>query len=162
MCVEFLCYVSSAGSLSLTTAMRSTTSTSGTSLALTGGTLKTTESTAVSTSSTLLVTGEDIIGPPPPSLSLCLLRSLSPSLPCRLKPLDIEFMQQLHHLVNIIPVIAKADTLTPREIKALKIKVTLSSCTSKRRTQLRVNTSLLLEQEFLMIFIGCVTTCNES
>lgn len=41
----------------------------------------------------------------------------------RLKPLDIEFMKQLHHLVNIIPVIAKSDTLTPREIKALKMKV---------------------------------------
>lgn len=41
----------------------------------------------------------------------------------RLKPLDIEFMKQLHHLVNIIPVIAKADTLTAAELKALKLKV---------------------------------------
>jgi septin 2 len=40
-----------------------------------------------------------------------------------LKPLDIEFMKQLHNLVNIIPVIAKADTLTPKEIKSLKMKV---------------------------------------
>ena len=29
-------------------------------------------------------------------------------------------MKELHQLVNIIPVIAKADTLTPKEIKALK------------------------------------------
>jgi len=42
---------------------------------------------------------------------------------CSLKPLDIEFMKQLHHLVNIIPVIAKADTLTAAELKALKLKV---------------------------------------
>lgn len=40
-----------------------------------------------------------------------------------LTPLDIEFMKQLHNLVNIIPVIAKADTLTPKEVKALKIKI---------------------------------------
>jgi septin 2 len=40
-----------------------------------------------------------------------------------LKPLDIEFMKQLHNLVNIIPVIAKADTLTPKEIKSLKMKI---------------------------------------
>lgn len=40
-----------------------------------------------------------------------------------LKPLDIEFMKQLHHLVNIIPVIAKSDTLTASELKSLKLKV---------------------------------------
>ncbi|XP_043463394.1 septin-7 isoform X3 [Leptopilina heterotoma] len=32
-----------------------------------------------------------------------------------LKPLDVEFMQRLHDKVNIIPVIAKADTMTPDE-----------------------------------------------
>jgi len=42
---------------------------------------------------------------------------------CRLKPLDIIFMKSLHHKVNIIPVIAKADMLTPLEIKKLKKKV---------------------------------------
>lgn len=62
-------------------------------------------------------------------------------------------MKQLHHLVNIIPVIAKADTLTPREIKALKIKVHVALFS---RTQLTVKASLLLEQEFLMIFIDCL------
>ncbi|XP_063523211.1 septin-7-like [Pongo pygmaeus] len=33
----------------------------------------------------------------------------------RLKPLDTEFMKHLHEKVNIIPLIAKADTLTPEE-----------------------------------------------
>lgn len=40
-----------------------------------------------------------------------------------LKPLDIEFMQQLQHSLNIIPVIAKADTFTAKEQKLFKIKV---------------------------------------
>jgi len=40
-----------------------------------------------------------------------------------LKPLDIEFMKNLHHLVNIIPVIAKADTLTPTELRKLKLQI---------------------------------------
>ena len=37
-----------------------------------------------------------------------------------LKPLDIEFMKQLHDKVNIIPVLAKADTMTPEECSAFK------------------------------------------
>ncbi|XP_076047096.1 septin 7-like protein pnut isoform X3 [Oratosquilla oratoria] len=40
-----------------------------------------------------------------------------------LKPLDIEFMRRLHDKVNIIPVIAKADTLTPDECQHLKKQV---------------------------------------
>ncbi|XP_073994935.1 septin 1 isoform X1 [Rhodnius prolixus] len=36
------------------------------------------------------------------------------------KPLDIEFMKQLHNKVNIVPVIAKADVLTKKEILRLK------------------------------------------
>lgn len=40
-----------------------------------------------------------------------------------LKPLDIEFMKQLHDKVNIIPIIAKADTLTPEEVEFLKTEV---------------------------------------
>ena len=40
-----------------------------------------------------------------------------------LKPLDIEFMKRLDSRVNIVPVIAKADTLTANEVKALKRKV---------------------------------------
>ena len=40
-----------------------------------------------------------------------------------LKPLDIEFMRELHESVNIIPVIAKADTLTESELKSKKKRV---------------------------------------
>jgi len=41
----------------------------------------------------------------------------------RLKPLDIEFMKQLHNKVNIVPVIAKADVLTRGEVQKLKAKI---------------------------------------
>ena len=41
----------------------------------------------------------------------------------RLKPLDIEFMRRLHNKVNLIPVIAKADTLTDDEVSAFKRRV---------------------------------------
>ena len=41
----------------------------------------------------------------------------------RLKPLDIKVMKALHHKVNIVPIIAKADTLTLNEVKSLKQKV---------------------------------------
>lgn len=37
-----------------------------------------------------------------------------------LKPLDVEVMKQLHHKVNIIPLIAKADTMTAEECRDFK------------------------------------------
>ncbi|XP_033216399.1 septin-7 isoform X6 [Belonocnema kinseyi] len=40
-----------------------------------------------------------------------------------LKPLDVEFMQRLHDKVNIIPVIAKADTMTPDECAMFKKQI---------------------------------------
>lgn len=40
-----------------------------------------------------------------------------------LKPLDVEFMQRLCDKVNIIPIIAKADTMTPEEIQLFKKQV---------------------------------------
>lgn len=40
-----------------------------------------------------------------------------------LKPLDVEFMQRLCDKVNIIPVIAKADTMTPEEVTLFKKQV---------------------------------------
>ncbi|KAJ3296400.1 hypothetical protein HK104_001628 [Borealophlyctis nickersoniae] len=40
-----------------------------------------------------------------------------------LKPLDIEFMRRLAGRVNLIPVIAKSDTLTEDEIKAFKMRI---------------------------------------
>ena len=44
---------------------------------------------------------------------------------CRLKMLDIAFMKAVHHKVNIVPVIAKADTLTKAECMRLKKRVSL-------------------------------------
>lgn len=41
----------------------------------------------------------------------------------RLKPIDIEFMRRLHTKVNLIPIIAKADTMTDEEIAAFKQRV---------------------------------------
>ena len=38
----------------------------------------------------------------------------------RLKLLDIECMKALHHKVNIVPIIAKADALTPEELSQMK------------------------------------------
>jgi septin 7 len=40
-----------------------------------------------------------------------------------LKPLDVEVMRKLHTKVNLIPVIAKADTLTDEEISNFKQRV---------------------------------------
>uniref|UniRef100_A0A3Q3J1V6 Septin-type G domain-containing protein n=1 Tax=Monopterus albus TaxID=43700 RepID=A0A3Q3J1V6_MONAL len=40
-----------------------------------------------------------------------------------LRPLDVEFMKALHEKVNIVPVLAKADTLTPSEIEQYGIKI---------------------------------------
>ncbi|XP_044530473.1 septin-2 [Gracilinanus agilis] len=40
-----------------------------------------------------------------------------------LKPLDVEFMRALHSKVNIVPVIAKADTLTLKERERLKLRI---------------------------------------
>uniref|UniRef100_A0A0B7ATZ0 Septin-type G domain-containing protein n=2 Tax=Arion vulgaris TaxID=1028688 RepID=A0A0B7ATZ0_9EUPU len=40
-----------------------------------------------------------------------------------LKPLDIAFMRAVHHKVNIVPVLAKADTLTQLEVTTLKRKI---------------------------------------
>ncbi|VDM40994.1 unnamed protein product [Toxocara canis] len=41
-----------------------------------------------------------------------------------LKQLDVEFMKRLHERVNIIPVIAKADTMTAEELARFKAQVT--------------------------------------
>jgi len=40
-----------------------------------------------------------------------------------LKPVDVEFMRRLHTKVNLIPVIAKADTMTDEEIAAFKQRI---------------------------------------
>jgi septin family protein len=46
-----------------------------------------------------------------------------PSHVISLKPIDIEFMRRLHTKVNLIPVIAKADTMTDDEIVLFKQRV---------------------------------------
>ena len=51
---------------------------------------------------------------------------------CRLKPLDVEFMKRLHDKVNIIPMIAKADTLTPDECREFKKTVSASFVSLKK------------------------------
>ncbi|KAJ1856803.1 Cell division control protein 3 [Coemansia sp. RSA 2703] len=40
-----------------------------------------------------------------------------------LRAIDIEFMKNLHNKVNLIPVIARADTLTAREVEQFKARV---------------------------------------
>ncbi|XP_063491510.1 septin-7-like [Symphalangus syndactylus] len=52
----------------------------------------------------------------------CCLSFIAPS-GHGLKPLDIEFMKRLHEKVNIIPLIAKADTLTPEECQQFKKQI---------------------------------------
>lgn len=42
----------------------------------------------------------------------------------RLKPLDVEIMKKLGTRVNLIPVIAKADTMTPEDLQKFKAIVT--------------------------------------
>ena len=42
---------------------------------------------------------------------------------CRLRPIDVEFMKRLDKCVNIVPVIAKADTLTIEEREAFRRRV---------------------------------------
>ncbi|KAG9345201.1 hypothetical protein JZ751_009746 [Albula glossodonta] len=56
-----------------------------------------------------------------PSTSLFKVTSAFPAI--GLKPLDIEFMKRLHEKVNIIPLIAKADTLTPEECQQFKKQI---------------------------------------
>ncbi|XP_045064635.1 septin-7-like isoform X1 [Coregonus clupeaformis] len=58
----------------------------------------------------------------PDSRVQCCLYFITPS-GHGLKPLDIEFMKRLHEKVNVIPLIAKADTLTPEECQQFKKQI---------------------------------------
>lgn len=56
-----------------------------------------------------------------------------------LKPLDIEVMRRLHTKVNLVPVIAKADTLTDEEVTAFKQRVSSEqrmSCKQSNQAQI--------------------------
>lgn len=46
-----------------------------------------------------------------------------------LKPLDIEVMKRLSTRVNLIPVVAKADTLSPADLARFKLRVSQSKYT---------------------------------
>ncbi|XP_054634069.1 neuronal-specific septin-3 isoform X1 [Dunckerocampus dactyliophorus] len=52
----------------------------------------------------------------------CCLYFISPT-GHSLRQLDVEFMKRLNHSVNIIPIIAKADTMTPEERQEFKQRV---------------------------------------
>ena len=52
----------------------------------------------------------------------CCLYFVAPT-GCGLKPMDREFMRLLQNKVNIVPVIAKADTLTAAELAQLKARL---------------------------------------
>ncbi|TGZ79270.1 Septin-domain-containing protein [Ascodesmis nigricans] len=41
----------------------------------------------------------------------------------RLKPVDIEFIRRLSPYTNVLPVIAKSDTLTPQQLQTLKVSI---------------------------------------
>ncbi|XP_030664771.1 septin-7-like [Nomascus leucogenys] len=56
-----------------------------------------------------------------------------------LTPLDIEFMKCLHEKVNIIPLIAKADTLTPEECQQFKKQYRLPLAVVGSNTIIEVN-----------------------
>ncbi|XP_063496436.1 septin-7-like isoform X2 [Symphalangus syndactylus] len=55
------------------------------------------------------------------------------------KPLDIEFMKRLHVKVNIIPLIVKADTLTPEECQQFKKQYRLPLAVVGSNTIIEVN-----------------------
>ncbi|ROI64839.1 Septin-2 [Anabarilius grahami] len=59
-----------------------------------------------------------------------------------LKPLDVEFMKAIHSKVNIVPVIAKADTLTLRERDRLKRRRTAAPLPDLSRTIMKGGSSL--------------------
>ena len=47
---------------------------------------------------------------------------------CSLRPVDVQLIKHLQSQVNIVPVIAKADTLTSAEVKRLKAQVSRGNC----------------------------------
>ena len=57
----------------------------------------------------------------------CALYFINPS-GHSLRPIDIIVMKKLSEVVNVVPVIAKADSLTLEEREAFKQKVCVSSC----------------------------------
>lgn len=132
------CHCVSASRPSSPTLTSSLKGTCMTRAAWTGGTSLTTGCIAASTSSHHSATGEQLL-----SLGFhmfasdCVLWILkngkcmwsvylkhdTSKINVRLKPLDVAFMKAIHNKVNIVPVIAKADTLTLKERERLKKRV---------------------------------------
>lgn len=55
-----------------------------------------------------------------------IVRSIYYNCVSSLRPVDVEFMRALHEKVNIVPVLGKADCLTPLEVSRKKKKVRMS------------------------------------
>jgi len=88
-----------------------------------------------------------------------------------LKPIDVEFMRRLHDKVNIIPLVAKADTLTPeerdqfkkeimREIEAHKINI-YEFPDQEDEEENRLNRKLKEQVPFAVIGSNCVLQIGE-
>jgi hypothetical protein len=60
-----------------------------------------------------------------------------------LKQIDIEFMRRLHTKVNLIPVIAKADTMTDEEIRDFKARVSIHDTARSNYTFDRISLRFL-------------------
>jgi septin 7 len=88
-----------------------------------------------------------------------------------LKPIDIEFMRRLHDKVNIIPLIAKADTMTPDECDDFKKEILREIETHKiniyefpdhdDEEENRINRKLKDRVPFAVIGSNCVLQINE-
>lgn len=78
----------------------------------------------------------------------------------RLKPLDVQFMKAIHNKVNVVPVIAKADTLTLRERERLKRRVRMTvTIVSGSLSIPDVNSSYSVMWSLLQLQLQC--TCSK-
>ena len=68
----------------------------------------------------------------------------------RLKEVDIEFMRRLHGKVNLVPVIAKSDTLTDEEIVGFKARVSTSHSGPRHSEPLQILSDI--ERHGIQIF----------
>ncbi len=77
----------------------------------------------------------------------CCLYFLSPQNPHRLRAVDVEAMKSLGDKVNLIPVIAKADTLTAEELVEFKAMV-LEQLSSHNIKVFQIPELTTLQQQF--------------
>jgi len=75
--------------------------------------------------------------------------------------LDIEFMKRLHNKVNIVPVIAKADTLTHDECTKFKKQVKKYIFFIIFTTLMRVNPCLVIARMYYTVKPPVATTCRK-